>query len=141
MTSISELDLNHFFHHFSKPAKFIFSVSGKSRRPPASAWSAQLITFAQICRLYDRRPWEIYERRIDLISFQRGGWFQILLAQYYDFEDRHRQALWEASHFLPISIPSVDQIRIWRLSLKSGTSDDLVLGPSGSEFCVQSFRV
>ena len=97
--------MNHFFHHFSKPAEFIFPASGKSRRPPASAWSAQLITFTQVSQLYDRRPWEIYERRIDPISFQRDGWFQTLLAQYYDFEDRHRQALWEASHFLPISIP------------------------------------
>ena len=105
MTSVSELDLNHFFHHFSKPAEFIFPASGKSCRPPASAWSAQLITFTQISRLYDRRLWEIYERRIDPISFQRGGWFHILLAQYYDFEDRHRQAFWKASHFLPISIP------------------------------------
>ena len=104
LTSISELDLNHFFHHFSKPAEFIFPASGKSRRPPASAWSAQLITFTQISQLYDRRPWAIYERRIDPISFQRDGWFQTLLAQYYDFEDRHRQALWEASHFLPISL-------------------------------------
>ena len=90
LTSVSELDLNHFFHHFSKPAEFIFPASGKSRRPPASAWSAQLITFAQISRLYDRRPWEIYERQINLISFQRDGWYQILLAQYYGFENRHR---------------------------------------------------
>lgn len=88
---------------FEAERVYLSRLTGKTRNSPDSAWSSQLITSSQIRRLYDNHPLEIYGSLVDPISFQRTGWFRELIDLYRSFEICHRQAIWEATHFLPIT--------------------------------------
>ena len=94
------------YRHFSKPTGFIFPArSAKTPEPSVTQWSSSLITMAKIQDLYHQKPWDIYDHPVQAISFQPGKWFQGLIDIYGKFSRHHGQALWEASHNLPISFP------------------------------------
>ena len=102
--SLSVLDIDLFYHYFSKPKGYIFPVQqGKIRTPPKSFWSSQLIMSTKINQFYDQQPSDVYNRTVRPISFESSGWFEKLFDAYQGFVDCHRQALWKASHFLWIS--------------------------------------
>ena len=93
-----------FFHHFTKPKNYLFPVhETPSRTPKKTTWLPKLITWDRIDALYAQEPWEALRQHPTPISFEITGWFQSLVELYQDFEDHHRQALWESTHVLPIT--------------------------------------
>ena len=101
LISVSELDIDLLYHHFSKPNGYIFPVHlGKVRPHPESSWSSQLTTSTKIDQFYDQQPGDLYDQTIQPISFKPSGWFEKLVKAYEGFVDSHRQALWESTHFL-----------------------------------------
>ena len=54
--------------------------------------------------LYRQEPWNLYWSQVTPVSFRATGCFAELSTVYRDFETRHRQALWEATHaiYLPV---------------------------------------
>ena len=63
LSSVSDLNIDLFYHHFSKPKGYIFPVQqGNLRTPPKSSWSSQLITSTKINQFYYQQPWDVYNR-------------------------------------------------------------------------------
>ena len=103
LVTVGHMDLDLLFHHYSRPKRYLFPVSASPLRPPAEdQWSSRLVTRAQIAALYSQKPWDILDRPIAPVSFRLTGWFQALVTAYREFEDHHRQAIWESTHVLPI---------------------------------------
>ena len=101
LTSVAELDVDTLFKHLTRPAGYIFPTPTAPRSnaaPPKSEWIPRLITSAQVLALYQQMPWNQYPSQVTPFSFHETGWFAELASAYRDFETRHRQALWEATH-------------------------------------------
>ena len=103
LTSVAELGVEFFYRHLSRPRGYIFTPQANPKSLLDSAWIPRLITPAQVTAIYDQKPWNVTRRPIAPISFPLTGWFNELADIYLEYEDRHRQALWEAIHFLYIS--------------------------------------
>ena len=101
---MSDLDIDLFYHHFSKPKQSIIPVHlGKLRTRPKSSWSSQLITSTKVDQFYDQHPWDVYDQTLCSISFKYSGWFEKPVEAYKGFLDSHGQALSESTHFLRVS--------------------------------------
>ena len=82
LISVSELDIDLFYHHFSKP-KDIYSLSSRARFAPLqkSSWSSQLITSTKNEPIYDQQPWYVYNWIVCPISFVSSGWLKTCMTR------------------------------------------------------------
>lgn len=106
-TCIAELDVDFLAKHLNRPAGYVFPTPTAPRHrnaPPESDWIPRLVSPAQVLALYQQEPWNQYRSQVVPVSFRATGWFAELASLYLVFEARHRQALWEASHALFLSL-------------------------------------
>ena len=118
MTSVAELDVDTLFKQLTRSAGYIFPAPTAPRSksaPPESEWTTRLVTSAQVLALYQQMPWNQYPSQVTPFSFHETGWFAELASAYRDFETRHRQDLWEATHaiYLPAEQRDRDRKLAW----------------------------
>ena len=136
LISVSELDLDLLYNHFSKPKGYIFPVQLSKVRPPLeSSWSSQLITLTKIEQFYDQQPWDLYDQTIHPISFKPSGWFDKLVEAYEGFVIAIAKLCGNRPTSCGSPMSSVKRILDWPLLCEQEGRDDLVLAPAGSEYC------
>ncbi|GMF45085.1 unnamed protein product [Phytophthora fragariaefolia] len=71
---------------------------------PPDEWLPSLVTESNLDALLATQPWEVLNTPVVSMSFDMTGEFESLAAAYVAFEEEHRQAYWEATHTIPISL-------------------------------------
>ncbi|GMF41749.1 unnamed protein product [Phytophthora fragariaefolia] len=124
-TSVSELALNTVFQQFHSPLGWLYPLRTQAPIPPQDEWLASLVTESTLVALLATQPWEVLNTPVVPMSFDMAGEFESLAVPYVAFEEEHRQAYWEATHTIPISLdlreahPGLDQYYTTRKQRRS----------------------
>ena len=72
--SVTELDVDLLFRHFSRPKGYLIPMlTVRKNPPPASEWNPRLVYSSHIAALYAQEPWKTAARQIAPISFLVPG--------------------------------------------------------------------
>ncbi|RLN78428.1 hypothetical protein BBJ28_00024503, partial [Nothophytophthora sp. Chile5] len=84
------------------PPGFLFPIRDKSVKAPK--WKRSLITGPMVKALMDSEPWSALDVPAPPLTFDPNQSMGDLADAYCSFEDKYRQAYWEATHYLQIPL-------------------------------------